>query len=342
MTKLKYGGAFIEPVEHLPLFRGVATGTPFQINLEDGNWLDYLPEPETQIGLYFCTLACVTFSALDNIEIQMNYYKDQGHFEEEDIAWFIEEGYLKDRDDEFNFSDRHIAKLSGTYERRGNNATNVANTIHEFGLIPEKDWPFPHREMKEHEYYSEIPAHLIEKGKRFMDRFQLHFQRVHISQWELALKMSPLQVYVNAWYKNSDGIYYNPNMNVNHAVTKFNRENLIRDQYKPYLKQLVEDYNYYHWGFKYDITKKHYHKPMELKKYDNYLIQLVEGRGGFGLIANEKLYVDDVDKILASWLVRNNGKTDGKTVEFTQAQWDASPQYNLKDQKIGEEKAINR
>jgi len=331
MTKLKHGGAFIEPVDQLPLFRGIASGTPFKKHLENGNWLEYLSKPEPQIGLYFCTLACVTFSALDNIETQMNYYLHEGQFEKEDIDWLTKEGYLKD---EFNFSDRYIAKLSGTYERRGNNASNVYETIKEYGLIPEEDWPFPDREMKEKEYYQEIPQELIDKGKRWAERFKIHFNKVHISQWDLALQMSPLQVYVNAWYRNNDGIYYNPNMNFNHAVTKFNREDLIRDQYEPFLKQLTPDYNYYHWGFKYDITKKYYHKPMELKKYDNYLVQLVEGDGGFGLIANEKLYVDDVEKILASWLVRNNGDGAGKTVEFTQAQWDSVDIYNLKDELI--------
>ncbi len=76
---------------------------------------------------------------------------------------------------------------------------------------------------------------------------------------------------------------------------------------------------------------------MDLKKYDNYLIQLVEGDGGFGLIANEVLYVDETSKILASWLVRNNGTTEGRTVEFTQAQWNScKPFYNLKDEEVVE------
>lgn len=331
MTKQKYGGVNIIEDYQPQVFRGINNDTPFQEYLPYGNWLSYLPKAEAQIGTYTPTLACVTFSALENIEIQMNYYKDEKKLEQEDLDWLNKEGYIDDNGD-FNFSDRFVAKLSGTRERGGNNATNVYETIKKYGLVPEKDWPFDREEMTEDEYYKEVPQEVLDKGKEWNKRFKIHFQRVHQSQWDKALKMSPIQVYVRAWHKK-DGVYHNTVPKWNHAVTKFNQEDKIRDQYEPFIKQLTPNYRYYEWGFKYDITKKNFNS-MDLKKYDNYLVQLVEGQGDFGLIANEKLYIDDLAKILASYQIRNKGNTDGKAVEFTQAQWDACPQYNLKDEKI--------
>jgi hypothetical protein len=65
------------------------------------------------------------------------------------------------------------------------------------------------------------------------------------------------------------------------------------------------------------------------------LVQLVEGLGGFGLYTQNKLYVDSLDKILASWLVRTKGELTGKVATLTQAQWDTYEQYNLKNERLG-------
>lgn len=64
----------------------------------------------------------------------------------------------------------------------------------------------------------------------------------------------------------------------------------------------------------------------------NTLVQLTEGVGGFGFWSGEKFYVDELDKILASWMVRNQGNIKGKTLAVAQVVWDAyTPKYNLKN-----------
>ena len=81
-----------------------------------------------------------------------------------------------------------------------------------------------------------------------------------------------------------------------------------------------------------------YEKPMANNPYNlfqNTLVQLTEGKGGFGLWDGEKFRYDDLDIILASWNVRNGGDTKGKTAALTQQAWDAyTPKYDLKGQEL--------
>ena len=56
--------------------------------------------------------------------------------------------------------------------------------------------------------------------------------------------------------------------------------------------------------------------------------------GGFGLFLDGKIIVDSLDKILASWLVRTGGNTNGMTKALQQEQWDLFEKYNLKMVKL--------
>ena len=97
-----------------------------------------------------------------------------------------------------------------------------------------------------------------------------------------------------------------------------------------------KDSNNGYWGC-FDPKPFFTYKPTMENPYGipaNTLIQLTEGVGGFSLWSGEKFYVDSLDKIIASWLVRNKGKTDGKTMAVAQVVWDAYPKFNLKNQPI--------
>lgn len=81
-----------------------------------------------------------------------------------------------------------------------------------------------------------------------------------------------------------------------------------------------------------------YEPPMANNPYnllDDTLVQLTEGKGGFGLWARGKFYVDETDIILASFMVRNQGATRGKTASLTQEAWDQyTPKFNLKGEEL--------
>ena len=75
--------------------------------------------------------------------------------------------------------------------------------------------------------------------------------------------------------------------------------------------------------------------PMDLK--ENHLYQLVDPQsdGGFAIAVGGKLLIDDTAKILATFQMRNDGNTVGKTVAVpTEKMWNSIPHYNLKGEKI--------
>jgi len=89
-----------------------------------------------------------------------------------------------------------------------------------------------------------------------------------------------------------------------------------------------------------NITKEYIYnlvtnRPMNLK--ENHLYQLVDPNsdGGFGIAVGGKFIVDDLAKLLATFEVRNDGDTRGKTVAIpSEKLWNSIPHYNLKNKKI--------
>jgi len=89
-----------------------------------------------------------------------------------------------------------------------------------------------------------------------------------------------------------------------------------------------------------NITKEYIYNllmktPMDLK--ENHLYQLVdpESSGGFGIAIDGKLIIDDTAKILATFQMRNDGNTIGKTIAVpTKTMWNTIPHYNLKMEVI--------
>ena len=84
-------------------------------------------------------------------------------------------------------------------------------------------------------------------------------------------------------------------------------------------------------GLKINISEKSMTKPV-LK--NNTLVQLVSGTGGFGMYLDGFILVDELDKILATWLVRTNGKTEGMIKPLVQEQWNLFQRKNLKGELL--------
>jgi len=295
-------------------------------------WAQDLPEEEKQSfrdeKSYIDTKACVSFSALNCIETQFNALIRLGLLASEDYEWLKNTGYIVN--DKFNCSDRYTAKTSGT-TKNGNDAWSVGNAIKNCGLVPEALWPVPSMPFDWDTYYKEIPDEVIAIGKEFKKRFKIGYEAVYREHWDEAIQQGPVQVYVHAWGQKAGDTYMRTEKGINHAVMLYdNIEHLIFDHYNPFHKRLASDFIYYHFGFLFTIKKRI--EPMKLK--ENHLYQLVEGHGGFGLAVGGKLIVDDLAKILASFIVRNGGDTKGKTIAIGQTDWDSTPHYNLKMEKI--------
>ena len=217
-----------------------------------GDWSAYLPLKEYQNkGLE--TMACVSFSALNCLEILLNFkYKEN-----------------------INFSDRFPAKMSNT-TKKGNWMTNVGDSIRKDGLVLESDYPSVWTTWND--YYQTIPDDILEKAIR---DYKINYEWIVPTNQDgltEALKIAPIQVVVHAWDKQVNGIYQRTEKPLNHAVVLINsvpgQYFEIFDTYDAVVKKLAWDYKIQH-GFKYSITKN----KMEFIRVKNYLaVYLIKGK----------------------------------------------------------------
>ena len=111
---------------------------PYEIINPSGVWIP--PSEEKQSSNYADSMACVTFSALNCIETQYEFFTGQ----------------------DINFSDRFIANISGTTPQ-GNSIQNVLDAIRHYGLVLEKDYPTP-KNFTWNDYYTSIPPEVFDKA----------------------------------------------------------------------------------------------------------------------------------------------------------------------------------
>jgi len=276
----------------------------------DGSWDEWLPIYEPQSST-FDTMSCVTFSALNCLETL----------------------YKRKYKDDVNFSDRFIAKSSNT-TLSGNYLSVVADAIVNYGLVDESLWPFEARNWTE--YMKDIPTEVYDSAAVSRERFKINWEWVLDGSTDAlkeALQYSPIQVTVYAWQTPVNDVYQRTEIAPNHAVMLYGyRDNeywLIYDHYSKNIKKLAWDFNFGH-RLRYNIENN-----MPEKKYaDNLLVQLVEAPGGFGMTLDGKLVIDDLSKLQAAWILRNNGDIKGKTLPMLKADWDLLPKINLKKEAL--------
>lgn len=298
---------------------GGISGIVNEVLVADGQWDIWLPPLELQATSDLETMACVSFACANAIETLLN----------------------RKYNADINYSDRALAKMSGT-KRTGNEMSVVANTARELGLILERYWYFDRQAIKTWEdFYCEIPAETLAKAKDFLYEYDLTWEWVYSSDPEKikeALKYAPLAVAIYAYTaQDANGYYTRKEAWPNHLVLLYGYEDgkcwKIYDQYKNCYKNLAWDFNL-GAKIKFNITLKS-EKPMSKYTFENNtLLQLVEGSGGFGLYLDGKIIVDELDKVLASWLVRNNGNTTNKVRAVTQEVWDSFPKISLKKEVL--------
>ena len=283
----------------------------------DGQWDSYLPPLEIQRNDSFDTMSCVTFSALNCLETLLR----------------------RKYDEEVNFSDRFTASMSGT-TIQGNNFWNVAESIRKDGLVEESHWPFLPFIKFIDDYLEKPPEQVQIEAKRVYERFKISYESVWDTPEKLmdALQYAPIQVAFHAYCPvDTQGIHQRCAGRGNHAVMLYGyvvgQYWKIYDHYERKLKQLAWDTVFY-GAYKYDISKitPIAQPPMALK--ENVLYQLVEGSGGFILMAAGKPRFDDTAKLLASWAVRNQGKTEGMVGTLTLKDLAGHQLVNLKGEPV--------
>lgn len=175
---------------------------PYEVVLESGDWRPFIPLGEKQQDPAE-TMACVTFSCMSILETQI---KQQTGTEP-------------------NYSDRFIAKLSGT-THQGNYLDKVADTVRTIGVVNETDWPKPPNYNWD-SYYAPIPQDVINKAQKLDIAYES--MTATLDNLKRALKQSPVQIILT---KDSP----------NHAVTLVHldekKDNAYYfDSYSPFLKK---------------------------------------------------------------------------------------------------------
>lgn len=329
-------GALVPVIKPTDFQFGAATGIARTILFENG-CLTHLPVFESQIGIYFDDFGCVSRSLANAVEILLDRMIELKMLSEKHINWLGNNGYMIAG--RVRLSNRWLIIRSGTNPDIGNSGSVVADYARKNGLAPLIlcDWNMgecnPNINNKA-AYYdaSTINKKADEVATEFAKLFDIQYEWVNVTLFEEASKEGVIQVYTKAWYKLPSGKYYNPVPgSAGHAID-FGQYSTISviDQYEPQIKEMSKFEDFYPLGLKININQKNMVRPTIS---NNTLVQLVSGAGGFGLYLDGRIIVDDVAKILATWIMRNNG-IRGKVLPLVQEQWDMFDNVNLKGEPI--------
>jgi hypothetical protein len=236
---------------------GAYNGVIKRVLRADKNWEPNRPTPESQAHVYFDDFGCVTHSHVTSIAAVFDRQIELGMISVGNMQWLSNNGYF-DEFGKINFNDRFTIYNGKTICFRGAWQNVVADAIRDFGLTPQTKWNYTNKDFTTcTAFIQKPPQFMFDLGVEFKKRFLLNFELVSAnnkaSKSEARL-YSPLQVIVVAWYKNAQGLYYNPNNNFNHAVVEPNDFNKIWDSYSdyddtPFEKELVDDYVFGNWAY---------------------------------------------------------------------------------------------
>lgn len=175
---------------------------------EAGDWILWRPSDEKQSTLKIDTMSCTTFSALNDLETILNFFKDQlNMFSKDQLDWLSLVKFIENN--KFNFSDRFTAIMSGTMPE-GNYFQNVWDSIRKDGVIPEVQFPIgdPKTWSEYHDKTKITPEmkklgvdfleRIIEKGDDGKYKINYEFIPLDVNGFNLseAFKRSPIQVAV--------------------------------------------------------------------------------------------------------------------------------------------------
>ena len=194
----------------------------------DMDWTPYLPTGERQSGRNIETFSCVSQSFLNVLE---TLFKRKYNID-------------------INFSDRFLAKVSGTTQN-GNLQSRVADAARKVGLVLENDYTADIDEVGWSEYYKPLTSDLFLKARTFLEEWEIGYEAIPPTLLAMreGLKYSPLWAAGYAW-AFSNGSYYSAG-SPNHAFMPFNMNpivvnRLIFDSYDPFTKKLASDYQLYY------------------------------------------------------------------------------------------------
>lgn len=203
-----------------------------------GQWDVDLPEDEVQNLNGIEPYACTLFALLNCVEtlIKLQFGEDR------------------------NYSDRWLAKATGTDSKLGNDPQYVAEYLRAHGVVAQTDWGFDNWVDTFAKFYAPLPAALYSIAVEFIAEFEFKHEYVPTDAASLkqALTYSPLAVGLYAWQQNfeqyPEGYYFTPpGVQPNHCVMLYGYEPgqywKVFDSYDQTHKKLV-------WDFPFAVAKR--------------------------------------------------------------------------------------
>lgn len=184
---------------------GAFNSLPKVVRNPSGNWYSYLPLFEKQYGTNWDTFGCTVFGSLNAFETLLKCV----------------EGI------EYNFAERYNYNLINL-EAPGADPKEAAQSIHEFGVIDQKELPFVDNEQ-EFKTPRPMSEKYINKGKEWLSKYNFQYEWVYKDESDLkkqrdlireCLQYSPLGISVSAWTQDSKGEYISTQPN-NHWCVAF-------------------------------------------------------------------------------------------------------------------------
>jgi len=176
-------GVILEPLKPEDYVAGVTSPIVYQTRIVNGNWTPYAWDEENQFSSRGDALDCVAESFINAVEAQ--------------------EFFMTGR--KVNYSKRWLAKCSGTnqgvYKGKGNTYANVADWIHNRGLVLESSYPKPSGWTVD-EFYAEInpdlQTKLLAEGQIWLQKWAYDYEYLKVSDPNLDyhLKHSPINIVI--------------------------------------------------------------------------------------------------------------------------------------------------
>lgn len=221
---------------------GSLRSAPYEVLREDGQWLDFLPDNETQRQEGVETMACTIFNTLNPLEIL----------------------FRRKFNETKNWAERFIAVLAGLTQQ-GGTPQNAAEAIRKNGNIDDYYLPFSINIKTWDEYCSPKPMteNYLVLGRKWLNEFEMRHEWVFTDRNKdkkeklmSALKTSPVGVSVYAWVQNPNGVYYKPQETQDNHWTcligyKENEYWIVYDSYEPFIKHLD-------WSFDFGQAKRYF------------------------------------------------------------------------------------
>jgi hypothetical protein len=267
------------PKENTGVIEGSATKDlwlagriPYEVRNQSGDWRPFLVKEEKQYSANVDTMGCVSFSCNNALEIQTKFLTGQ----------------------EVNYSDRFLAKMSGT-THDGNYCDKVADTARNIGLVKEEEWPTVGNYNWD-QYYSPIPQEVINKAVKLGIQYEGVYP-LDAATLSYHLKQAPLQITIPAPHPNHAVVLVHISGNTAYYF----------DTYSPYLKTI-------------SVSAISYAMKIVINPKKN--MQLIRDKGTIYLVAgvNKKVKTGIASAEVLTMLFGDEPIVDGDTSSIPQSQ----------------------